>query len=175
MSTDGPADSRRSGALRLLEHLQRAQMRLAALALASMMLITVADVSLRYLFNNPVRGSYDLVEVMLALFVFHGMASAFLTRANIVIDALDGIMGPRITAMLIRLSDALTIATLLIIGWSMSRTALQAYEYGDRKIELQLPLYVLWIAALAGLAGTLLAAIGALLRPALPSHERPSA
>lgn len=174
MSTDA-IDSQRTLTLRLLDHLQKAQMRLAALALVSMMLVTVADVLLRYLFNSPVRGSYDLVEVMLVVFVFHGMASAFLARANIVIDALDTIMGPRITTVLIRLSDVLTIVTLIIIGWAMSRIALQVYDYGDRKLELQLPLYLLWIAALAGLAGTLLAAIGALTRAAHPSHDHPSA
>lgn len=169
MSTSA-IDSKRGRTLRLIGHLQRAQMRLAALALVSMMLVTVADVLLRYLFNSPVRGSYDFVEAMLVVFVFHGMASAFLTRSNIVIDALDTFLGPRVTTVLIRLSDILTIVTLAIIGWAMARMALQAYDYGDRKLELQLPLYLLWIAALAGLAGALLAAVGALMRTALPSH-----
>jgi TRAP-type C4-dicarboxylate transport system permease small subunit len=87
-----------------------------------------------------------------------------------VIDALDGVMGPRLTGILIRASDALTIVTLLIMGWAMARIAMQAFTYGDRKLELGLPLYVLWIAAMTGLAGTLLCAVGALFQRPAPSH-----
>ena len=51
--------------------------------------------TLRYLFNNPIRGSYDLVEAMLVIFVFHGMSTAFLQRRNIVIDLIDYFRAPR--------------------------------------------------------------------------------
>jgi TRAP-type C4-dicarboxylate transport system permease small subunit len=98
------------------------------------------------------------------------MPATFLTRSNLVIDALDGVMGPRLTGILIRASDALTIVTLLIMGWAMARIAMQAFTYGDRKLELGLPLYVLWIAAMTGLAGTLLCAVGALFQRPAPSH-----
>ena len=37
--------------------------------------------------------------------------------------------------------------------------ARQAYAYGDIKMELRLPIYVLWIAALASLAGTIFCAL----------------
>ena len=40
---------------------------------------------------------------------------------------------------------------------------LQAFDYGDHKLELGLPLYVLWIFAFAGIAGTLLCAVAALV------------
>ena len=40
------------------------------------------------------------------------------------------------------------------------------------KLELQLPIYVLWIAALLGMAGTILCAIGALFAPAGHPHEQ---
>ena len=166
-----PPTDRLTGWNAALDRLQQIQMRLAALALVLMMLVTVADVALRYLFNSPIRGSYDFVESMLVVFVFHGMSRAFARRTNIVIDILDPFLGPRITTALIRLSDVLTLATLAIIGWAMSRIALQAFAYGDSKLELQLPLYVLWIAALAGLAGAMLAAIGALFTPPAASHD----
>ena len=66
-------------------------------ALVALMTVTVADVFLRYLFNRPVRGSYDLVESMLLVFVFNGMAAAFFGRRNIVIDLLDSFVGERAT------------------------------------------------------------------------------
>ena len=35
------------------------------------------------------RGSYDIVEAMLLIFVFNGMSTAFLHRKNITIDIID--------------------------------------------------------------------------------------
>ncbi len=40
-------------------------------------LIVMLEVVSRYLFNRPIRGSYDMVETMLLVFVFNGMAAAF--------------------------------------------------------------------------------------------------
>ncbi|HKA70685.1 MAG TPA: TRAP transporter small permease subunit, partial [Xanthobacteraceae bacterium] len=70
----------------IADRLQRIQLWLAALALIVLMMITVADVTLRYLFNSPVRGSYDMVESMLLVFVFNGMAAGFFMRRHVVID-----------------------------------------------------------------------------------------
>ena len=61
-----------------VKRLQTAQLRLAAVALMTMMLGTVLDVFFRYAFNKPLRISYDLVESMLVIYVFHGISSVFL-------------------------------------------------------------------------------------------------
>jgi TRAP-type C4-dicarboxylate transport system permease small subunit len=156
----------------LLDRLRTAQLRLAGMALVVMMLVTVVDVFLRYAFNAPIRGSYDLVEVTLVLFVFHGMSTAFLQRKSIVIDLVDTFAGRRIVAVLIRFSDVLSIVALGLFAWAMLGPALQAYEYGDRKLELNMPIYWLWVVALAGMAGTILCAFGALLgRAAVPGGD----
>jgi TRAP-type C4-dicarboxylate transport system permease small subunit len=171
MSTVSP-EGERKPVLRLLDRLQKAQLRLAALALVLMMLVTVVDVFLRYTFNRPVRGSYDFVEAMLVVFVFHGMAACFFGRANIVIDVVDTFVGERIVAALIRLSDFLSVAALVVLAWAMTGPARQAFDYGDRKLELDLPLYVLWIVALLGIAGTILCALGVLVARAAGPHRR---
>ena len=68
---------------------------------------------------------------------------------------------------MIRIADVLSIACLILIAWAMLTPTLQAYTYGDRKLMLNLPLYILWVVALAGMAGTILCAFGALLLPAI--------
>jgi TRAP-type transport system small permease protein len=154
--------------LAFADHLQRIQLWLAALALVVLMMVTVTDVFLRYLFNSPVRGSYDLVESMLLVFVFNGMAAGFFLRRNVVIDLIDAAVGRRGTVVLIRVADVLSVVCLGLLMWAMLGPAMQAYEYGDRKLELHLPIYVLWIAALLSLTGTLVCALVALLaRPAV--------
>ncbi len=51
--------------------------------------------------------------------------------------------------------------------------ASQAYGYGDIKLELRLPIYVLWIVALASLAGTMFCALVTLVaKPATADAGR---
>jgi TRAP-type C4-dicarboxylate transport system permease small subunit len=161
----------RHSAYALLERLRVAQLRLASVALVVMMLVTVLDVFLRYAFNSPIRGSYDMVEAMLAVFVFHGMSTAFLQRRNIVIDVIDSFAHRYVVAALIRVSDVLTVLTLALFAYAMITPALQAYNYGDLKMELQVPVWWLWAAALVGMAGAILCAVGALIAPANPHRE----
>ena len=89
----------------LIQRLQRAQFRLAAVAIVVMMLSTVLDVFFRYAFNKPLRISYDLIESMLVIYVFHGMAGVFLKRRNIVIDLIDSLVGGRVVRFLIVVAD----------------------------------------------------------------------
>jgi TRAP-type transport system small permease protein len=144
-----------------VRRLQAAQLRLAAVALMIMMAGTVLDVFLRYVFNRPLRISYDLVESMLVIYVFHGISGVFLARRNIVIDVIDQLVSPRILRGLAVLADVVSVMCLLLFLCGMWEPAMQAYQYGDRKLELGLPLYVLWGLALAGLLGTLVCAIAA--------------
>jgi len=157
----------------IADRLQRVQLWLSALALVILMMITVADVTLRYLLNSPVRGSYDMVESMLLVFVFNGMAAGFFMRRHVVIDLIDSAVGRRGTIVLIRIADILSVVCLALLMWAMLGPATQAYDYGDRKLELNLPIYVLWIVALVGLAGTLICAVIAIWSPTT-AHARAS-
>ena len=57
--------------------------------------------------------------------------------------------------------------------WAMLLPATQAYQYGDVKLELRIPIYVLWIVALASMVGTMFCALVTLVaKPAMaePGH-----
>jgi TRAP-type C4-dicarboxylate transport system permease small subunit len=165
------ADRRRL--YRIFEGLRVVQLWLAAAALIVMMCVTVLDVFLRYTLNNPVRGSYDVVEAMLVVFVFNGMSTAFLHRKAITIDLIDSFVGPRLVAMLVRISDLLSIATVVLFSYAMIVPAMQSFAYGERKLELQMPIYWLWVAALVGMAGAVLCAVGALYAPPATRDDGP--
>jgi TRAP-type C4-dicarboxylate transport system permease small subunit len=154
--------------------LKNAQVKLAMVALVLMMCSTCVDVALRFLFNKPIHGAYDIVEACLVVFVFHGMSASFLARKNIVIDVIDSLVGPRVERVLVRLSDIVSIVLLVLITAAMIAPASQAYDYGDRKLELGLQIWVLWVFAIVGMIGTLLCAFGALLRPVPPPRQAPS-
>ena len=141
--------------------MHKGQLWLAMLALVAMMGVTVVDVLSRFLFNKPLHGSYDLVESALVIFVFHGLGAVFMRHQHIVIDLIDSVVGERVVAALVWLSNLLATGLLVLVGWAMVRPAVNAYQYGDEKLELGLPLYLLWIVAMVGLAGTILCAVSA--------------
>lgn len=156
--------------IRLAERIKDAQLRLAMLALCVMMMIIVCDVFMRYVFSSPIHGAYDVVEVSLVVFVFHGLSACFLARQNIVIDLIDSVSSPRLVAFLIRAADLITVGLLALMLWAMTTPARQAFDYGDKKLELALPLWILWTVAIAGLAATLFCALGALAKPVVRNH-----
>ena len=59
----------------------------------------------------------------------------------------------------------------MLFTYAMIKPAMQAFNYGDLKMELQIPVWYLWAAALAGIAGAILCAIGVLIAPAKPHHD----
>ena len=165
--------SARERLARLANGVQRSQLWLAAAALIILMMVTVTDVFMRYVFNRPIRASLDMVEIMLLVFVFNGMAAAFFGRRHIVIDLLDSVFDPRLTRMLIRVADLLSVLCLALLIWAMLLPATQAYHYGDVKMEVPVSIYVLWIVALASLAGTIFCALVTLVgTPALVERGR---
>lgn len=153
--------------MRVVERIAGLQLWLAMAALAVMGCVTVVDVALKYALNRPITGAYDLVETLLPVVIFHGLPATLLRRQNIVIDLVDHVAGPRGTRVLAAAADAAMLGVLLLIAFAMIAPAQQALEYGDRKLELGVPLYAIWIAVLAGVAGCVLAAAARVLhRPA---------
>lgn len=144
--------------------LVRAQLGLAVAAAFVIVICTVADVVLRYGFGAPIQGAYDVVQAMLVVLVFHGMALVFDRRANITIDLVDHVAGPAGRAWLIRLADLVQLLVLVVVFCAMLQPARQAFDYGDRMLELGLKLWVLWVFALSGIAGTALIAAARTLR-----------
>ena len=129
-----------------------------------MMLVVVTDVFLRFVFNLPVRGAYDLVSICLLVMVFFGIGPVIASRGEILIDLLDEIL-PRPVLKILALVAAIgTLSVFVFLGWTMIDPALDAYRYGDRSLELGLPVWILWTLAFAGLAGILWISLVALFR-----------
>lgn len=120
---------------------------------------TVADVGLRYGFGRPIHGAYDVVETLMVVFVFSGLTSVFLGCGHIVIDVVDHLTGPMTRRVLTRFGDVAGVVALGLMLFAMIEPAMQAYGYGDRKLELGLKLWVIWAAAIGFGGCALLAAM----------------
>ena len=129
----------------------------AAVFLAAMMLLTVADVALRAVANQPIRGVVELVELLLACTFFFAIPATFLRDEHIVVDMIDGWV-PRLVPWLKRASGLIAMAMLGVIAWQSWISAKDAMAFGDVTSDLSLPRLLYWIPLLIGIAGGAVAA-----------------
>jgi TRAP-type C4-dicarboxylate transport system permease small subunit len=135
----------------------------AAGFLAAMMLLTVADVTLRAFFNTPLRGTYELIELLLAGTFFLALPAVFLRDEHIVVDVIDPI-APRAVPVLKRLAGVLAVVLLAAMAWQGWLAAQDTIAFGDVTADLALPRVLHWIALLVGVIGSTLAAAVMCLR-----------
>jgi len=129
-----------------------------AIFLAAMMLITVADVSLRALFNLPITGAYDLVQLFLVGTVFLSIPEVFLNNENIVIDFVDHVFGPIAVGLLKTIANLAAVAFLALLSWHMVQPAIDATRFGETSPDLSIPMIVHWSLMIAGIVLSLPAA-----------------
>lgn len=143
----------------------RVYLGVAMAALAVMMLTVVTDVFMRYTFNAPVVGAFDVVEICLVVAIFYGMGAAIAGFHEIVIDFVDQAAPKWLVRFLCRLAGVLSAVVLIFIFVSMLTPARQAYQYGDMRLELNIPVWTIWVVALVGMCGGVLASIINVLQP----------
>src|SRR6185295_122366 len=123
-----------------------------------MLLITVADVTLRAAINLPIRGAYELVELFLAATFFVALPCVFLRDENIVVNSIDD-LAPRLVPSLKRGAEFLVVIILAVMAWQGFLQARDSYEFHDVTADLGLPRTWHWLAVLAGLIGSAVAAL----------------
>jgi len=84
-----------------------------------LMLGTVADVALRYLFNAPFRGSLELTEFAMALIVWLSMAYCGWVGGHIAVDLLDRWLNRPALAWLPALLSLLGAGVFTLMAWQI--------------------------------------------------------
>lgn len=74
------------GLERGIQRLSRAINGIGVGFLALMMFLTGTDVTLRYIFNRPIAGAYELTELMMVILVFWGLSYTQLEKGHVAIE-----------------------------------------------------------------------------------------
>jgi len=135
---------------------------LAGIALAAMMLVTVADVVLRAVANLPIRGTFEIVELLLACTFFLALPASFLRDEHIVVDIVDG-WAPRRVALLRRIAGVLSVVLMGLMAWQGWIAARDTLVFNDVTADLAIPRIWYWVPVLAGMIGGTLSALYLLL------------
>ena len=146
----------------------------SALFLTAMMLITVADVILRAVFNLPITGAYDLVQLFLVGTIFLSIPDVFLRDENIVIDFVDHVFGARAVDLLKAVANLAGVVFLGLLAWRMVPPALDSMRFNEVSPDLAIPMIVHWALMIVGIVLALPAAAFMLvtsLRPLLTARN----
>jgi len=130
----------------------------AGVFLVGMMLLTVADVVLRAVVNRPIRGTFEIIELLLACTFFLALPAVFLRDEHLVVDVIDP-LAPRWVPRLRRLAELIAIPVLALMAWEGWQAAQETLVFHDVTSDLAIHRLLYWIPVLFGLIGGALAAV----------------
>jgi TRAP-type transport system small permease protein len=119
--------------------LDRALGAAAALLLFGLMALTTVDVVSRYIFNWPLRGAFEVTELLLLSLIFAGLPLASRSGEHVTLDFIDRPLTAAGRRALRRLMDGLCGVILLGLAWRVWVKAGKIAAYGDTTEVLRLP------------------------------------
>jgi TRAP-type C4-dicarboxylate transport system permease small subunit len=127
----------------------------ASAILMGMMCLTFVDVVARYVFNRPIRGGFEVTELLLLVLIFAGLPLVSHADEHVTMDFIDRLLGARARAWLDRIVHLLVAALMLFMAWQVTIKAARISSYGDATDVLRIVYgpFVYFSAAMIALAG----------------------
>ncbi len=127
----------------------------ASAILLAMMLLTFVDVVARYVFSRPVRGAFEVTELMLLVLIFAGLPLVSYADEHALMDFIDRLLGARLQRRLERAVQALCAAVMGLLAWLVWLKADRIWAYRDATDVLRIVYgpFVYFMAVMIGLAG----------------------
>ncbi len=123
---------------------------LGACAICVMGGITIIDIALRGIFNRPIQGSYEIVQLSLVTAIYAGLGETFRRSTNIVVDLID-FVAPRFSRrVLLPLADLLSFVVVAVFFVGAIRQGMAVAGYGDTTMDLKIAIYWYWIPVIVG-------------------------
>jgi TRAP-type transport system small permease protein len=127
----------------------------AAVLLLGMMVLTFVDVVARYLLNKPIRGAFEVTELLLLVLIFAGLPLVSHADEHVTMDFIDRILPPAALRVLVRLVHAACAAIMFFLTWQVWIKAGKIMGYGDTTDVLRIAVgpFVYFMDAMIALTG----------------------
>ena len=121
----------------------------------AMMLLTFVDVVARYVFNRPVRGAFEVTELLLLVLIFAGLPLVSWADEHVTMDFIDRLLSGRARAALQRAVHVVSAATMFGVTWLVWIKADRISAYRDATDVLRIVYgpFVYFMAIMIGLTG----------------------
>jgi len=127
----------------------------ASAILFCMMTLTFVDVVARYVFNRPLRGAFEVTELMLLVLIFAGLPLVTHAGEHVTMDLIDRYLGAPTRHLMSRLVELGSAALMFLLTWLMWIKAGRIAGYGDTTDVLRITVgpFVYFMTAMILLSG----------------------
>jgi TRAP-type C4-dicarboxylate transport system permease small subunit len=129
----------------------------ASIILLAMMVLTTVDVVARYVFNRPLRGAFEITELLLLVLIFAGLPLVSFTNEHAVMDFIDRLLGRRALRGLEGGVELASAALMFFLAWLVWGKADRIWAYRDATDVLRILYgpFVYFMALTLALAGVI--------------------
>jgi len=122
----------------------------ASIILFLMMLLTFVDVVARYLFNFPLRGGFEITELMLLVLIFAGLPLVSHSDEHVTMDFIDRMVPDGARLLVVRAVHGVCAAVMFFLTWQVWIKAGKIAAYGDTTDVLKIAVgpFVYFMAAM---------------------------
>jgi TRAP-type C4-dicarboxylate transport system permease small subunit len=145
----------------------------AAIFLAIITALTFLAVLLRYVFNVPFPGSFDVSRLLLGVAIFWGIAAAAWRREHITVDIVWALLPPRAQRWIDIFSDLVFIGFIAVFAWMLFWQVDKVRSSGQTTFELSLPIWIFHGVAWLGIAFCLLVLAARLIHTFTSPRQHP--
>jgi TRAP-type transport system small permease protein len=119
--------------------------------LGFMVLLTVADVLLRFLLDRPLRGAFEIVEFLMVMVVFSAIAYTGWLKGHIVIQIFSSRLPERVRAILDSIADLISIGFCCLLIWQGMAQAQITRLRNDISGVLSIPVFPFYYVVVLGM------------------------
>lgn len=140
-------------------------------ALVAFILMTVADVLMRWLFNSPINGVADTGPLIVAIVAAAFFPLSLAGRHHVSIGFLGSYLGPRATAWLEAFASLVTWVFFILLAWQIVRYTIELRQLGQTTWVVQIPIAPWWVVVSAFLVVCVAVQLGVVLAAFLRAKE----
>lgn len=115
------------------------------LALVAFVLMTIADVLMRWLFNSPINGVADAGPLIVAIVAAAFFPFSLAGRHHVSIGFLGSLLGQRATAWLEAFASLVTAVFFVLLAWQIVRYTIELRQLGQTTWVVQIPIAPWWM------------------------------
>jgi TRAP-type C4-dicarboxylate transport system permease small subunit len=124
---------------------------IGAVAIMVMMLLIVVDVLFRSLFNLPIKGAHEIIELMVIMAVFLAIAYVQHQKSNISVDILTNRLPQKVQAITGRFISIFILVIIGVMVWQGFGYLRRMLETGKETTVLHLPTAIFEFVLVVGL------------------------
>jgi len=126
---------------------------IAASVLTAMMFLIMTDVVLRYVFNRPIMGAYEIIEYMMAVLISFAVAYCAYKRSHVSVDIVFDRLPSKPQSILEGLGSLIILILFIFIAWQNILYIKETYDQKLTSAILYIPTYPFVGAVAVGFVG----------------------